>query len=178
MEAETAWDWHNLHMLGWEPVHHWCHITTSRCRPLRQLMGSSRDRWGLHRLFQGWCISGFYMWIQWWNKVCGTQICKLWVPVWRMLWVGWDWHDDFQSRDPFLSHQSNSGEHKGRVGGGVLCRASFGKHWLIWLLHQEFGIPFSRAEDFLLQPKRSEVMTTDPSFRSMTASAATPIMSH
>lgn len=31
----------------------------------------------------------------------------------------------------------------GGGGGGVLCRASFGKHWIIWLLrlHQEVGIP-------------------------------------
>lgn len=47
------------------------------------------------------------------------------------------WHDYFRNCGSFLSHQSNSREHK----TGVLCRASFGKHWIIWLrhLHQDVG---------------------------------------
>lgn len=110
MEAETVWDWLRLYMLGWEPVHHWCHSTTSRCRPLRQLRGSVRDRWGpapaLSRSTYRWdFICGFSGKTKY---AAGAQICKLRVPVWRKLWVRWGWHDDYQDCEPFLSHQSNS----------------------------------------------------------------------
>lgn len=145
-EAVIVCGLHRLYMPGWESVRHWCHSTTSRCRQPLRLKGGGAG-WGDTRC---WPAPAGFMY-----SIYSTNICKLSLPVRRKLPVHLGWHDDFWNCVSFLWHQSNSGGLWGRQG--FLCWASFGKHWLIWLLrlHHEVGTPFWRTGEggFLNQQK-------------------------